>query len=222
MSKNKNNKVVKEEIKPKYTLGEEITNAVTHGIAAGLAIAGLVLLIIKANSAIGIVTGIIYASIMIVLYIISCVYHSLSFRIKGKKVLRILDHCNIQLMVAGTYTPICLSLLGGTLGWVMFGIVWIVTIIAVVFNCLNVEKYKVVSIICNLLLGWAALFIIKPLMAVCPTNGLVLLIWGGVVYSIGAVLYGIGHKIRYFHSIFHFFVIAGSILHYFMIFFYVV
>mgnify|MGYP003303394616 CR=1 FL=1 len=216
------NKKIKKEIKPKYTLGEEITNAVTHGIAAGLAIAGLVLLIIKADSAIGIVTGIIYASIMIVLYIISCVYHSLSFRIKGKKVLRVIDHCNVQLMVAGTYTPICLSLLGGTLGWVMFGIVWAVTIVAIVFNCLNVEKYKVVSIICNLLLGWAALLIIKPLVAACPVTGLSLLIWGGVVYSIGAILYGLGHKVRYMHSVFHFFVIGGSILHYLMIFFYAV
>jgi len=212
----------KEEVKPKYTLGEEITNAITHGVGAALAIAGLVLLIIRANSAIGVVTGVIYASIMIVLYVISCVYHSLSFRIKGKKVLRILDHCNIQLMVAGTYTPICLSLLGGALGWTMFGIVWAVTVVAVVFNCLNVEKFKVVSIFCNLLLGWAALFIMKPLVAACPGTGLALLIWGGVVYSIGAILYGLGHKVRYMHSLFHFFVIGGSILHYFMIFFYVV
>lgn len=211
-----------QEVKPKYTLGEEIVNAITHGVGAALAIAGLVLLIIKADSAMGVVTGIIYASIMIVLYVISCIYHSLSFRLKGKKVLRILDHCNIQLMVAGTYTPICLSMLGGTLGWVMFGIVWAVTIVAVVFNCLNVEKYKVVSIVCNLLLGWAALFIIKPLMAACPSTGLSLLIWGGVVYSIGAILYGLGHKVRYMHSVFHFFVIGGSLLHYLMIFFYAV
>ncbi len=215
-------KKVKDEIKPKYTLGEEIMNAITHGVGAALAIAGLVLLIIKADSAMGVVTGVIYASIMIVLYVISCVYHSLSFRLKGKKVLRILDHCNIQLMVAGTYTPICLSMLGGALGWVMFGIVWAVTVVAVVFNCINVEKYKVVSIICNLLLGWAALLIIKPLIAACPTTGLSLLIWGGVVYSIGAILYGVGHKVRYMHSVFHFFVIGGSLLHYFMIFFYVV
>lgn len=211
-----------QEVKPKYTLGEEIVNAITHGVGAALAIAGLVLLIIKADSAMGVVTGIIYASIMIVLYVISCIYHSLSFRIKGKKVLRVLDHCNIQLMVAGTYTPICLSMLGGTLGWVMFGIVWAVTIVAVVFNCLNVEKYKVVSIVCNLLLGWAALLIIKPLIAACPSTGLSLLIWGGVVYSIGAILYGLGHKVRYMHSVFHFFVIGGSLLHYLMIFFYAV
>ena len=215
-------KELKEEPKPRYTLGEEIVNAITHGIGAALAIAGLVLLIIKADSAIGVVTGVIYATIMIVLYVISCVYHSLSFRLKGKKVLRIIDHCNVQLMVAGTYTPICLSMLGGKLGWTMFAIVWLVTIVAVIVNCINLEKYKVVSVICNLLLGWAALFIIKPLIAACPAGELSLLIWGGVVYSIGAILYGLGHKMRYIHSVFHLFVIGGTVLHYFMIFFYVV
>ncbi len=220
--KNKEIKEIKEEVKPKYTLGEEITNAITHGIGAALAIAGLVLLIIKADSAIGVVTSVIYASIMIVLYVISCIYHSLSFKLKGKKVLRIIDHCNVQLMVAGTYTPICLSLLGGVLGWVMFGIVWVVTLVAIFVNCIDLEKYKVVSVICNLLLGWAALIIIKPLIAVCPSTGLGLLIGGGIVYSIGAILYGLGHKVKYIHSLFHVFVIGGSVLHYFMIFFYVV
>ena len=215
-------KELKEEPKPRYTLGEEIVNTITHGIGAALAIAGLVLLIIKAESAIGVVTGVIYATIMILLYVISCVYHSLSFRLKGKKVLRIIDHCNVQLMVAGTYTPICLSLLGGKLGWTMFAIVWFVTIVAVIVNCINLEKYKVVSVICNLLLGWAALFIIKPLIAACPAGGLSFLIWGGVVYSIGAILYGLGHKMRYIHSVFHLFVLGGTVLHYFMIFFYVV
>lgn len=207
---------------PKYTLGEELVNAISHGIGAGLAIAGLVLLAIKANSAMGVVTGVIYASIMIILYIISCIYHALSPKLKGKKVLRVIDHCNVLLMVAGTYTPICLSLLGGKIGWVMFGIVWAITIFAIVLNCIDIEKYKKACLACNLLLGWAALMIIKPLMAACPANGLVLLISGGIVYSIGAILYGLGNKKRYMHSVFHFFVIGGSILHYFMIFFYVV
>lgn len=207
---------------PKYTLGEELVNAISHGVGAGLAIAGLVLLAIKANSAMGVVTGVIYASIMIILYIISCIYHALSPKLKGKKVLRVIDHCNVLLMVAGTYTPICLSLLGGKIGWIMFGIVWGITVLAIVLNCIDIEKYKKVCLACNLLLGWAALMIIKPLMVACPTNGLVLLISGGIVYSIGAILYGLGSKKRYMHSIFHFFVIGGSILHYFMIFFYVV
>lgn len=207
---------------PKYTLGEELVNAISHGVGAGLAIAGLVLLIIKANDAIGVVSGIVYASIMILLYIISCIYHALSPKLKGKKVLRVIDHCNVLLMVAGTYTPICLALLGGALGWVMFGIVWGVTILAIILNCIDVDKFKKVSLACNLILGWAALFLLKPLMEMCPSNGLWLLIGGGIVYSVGAVLYGLGAKKRYMHSVFHFFVIGASILHYFMIYFYVV
>lgn len=207
---------------PKYTLGEELVNSISHGLGAGLAIAALVLLIIRANSAIGIVTGVIYASIMIILYIVSCIYHALSPKLKGKKVFRVLDHCNVLLMVAGTYTPICLSLLGGSLGWTVFGIVWGITILAIVLNCINIEKYKKICLACNLLLGWAALIIIKPLIEACPVNGLILLIGGGVVYSIGAILYGIGKKKRYVHSVFHFFVIGASILHFFMIYLYVV
>ena len=207
---------------PKYTLGEELVNSISHGCGAGLAIAALVLLIIKANSAIGVVTGVIYASIMIILYIVSCIYHALSPKIKGKKVFRVLDHCNVLLMVAGTYTPICLSMLGGSLGWTVFGIVWGITILAIVLNCIDIEKYKKICLACNLLLGWAALLIIKPLIDSCPVNGLLLLISGGVVYSIGAILYGIGKKKKYVHSLFHFFVIGASVLHFFMIYLYVV
>lgn len=207
---------------PKYTLGEELVNAISHGIGAGLAIAALVLLIVKANSAIGVVTGVIYASIMIILYVVSCIYHALSPKLTGKKVFRVLDHCNVLLMVAGTYTPICLSLLGGTLGWTVFGIVWAITILAIVLNCIDIDKYKKLCIALNLLLGWAALIIINPLIEACPTNGLFLLIAGGVVYSIGAILYGLGKKKKYMHSVFHFFVIGASVLHFFMIYLYVV
>lgn len=187
-----------------------------------MAIAGLVLLIIRANNAIGIVSAVIYASIMIILYVISCVYHALSPKLLGKKVLRVIDHCNVMLMVAGTYTPICLAMLGGKLGWGIFSLVWIITIVAVVFNFIDVDKYQVVSVICNLVLGWSALLLIKPILAVCPMKGLILLVSGGIIYSLGAILYGIGSKKRYMHSIFHFFVIAASILHYLLIYFYVV
>ena len=212
----------KEIQKPKYTLGEELVNSISHGIGAALSIAGLVLICCFANSAIGVVSGIFYSLIMIVLFTISCIYHALSPRLKGKRVLRIIDHCNVLLMVAGTYTPICLSLIGGKLGWIVFGIVWLITIIAIVFNCLNLEKYKVVCVLLNLLVGWSGLLIIKQLLAVCPKPGIMLLVAGGIVYSIGAILYGLGHKIRYFHSVFHFFVLGGAILHYLLILLYVV
>ena len=217
MAKKKNQKV-----KAKYTLGEEIINSISHGIGAGLAIAGLVLICCFAHSAIGVVSGIVYAVLMIVLFTISCVYHSLSPNLKGKKVLRVIDHCDVLLMVAGTYTPICLSLMGGKLGWIVFSIVWAITVIAIVFNCLNLEKYKYVCLACNLIVGWSGLIIIKQLLRLCPKTGIILLIAGGVVYSIGALLYALGHKFRYIHSVFHFFVLGGAILHYFLILFYVV
>ena len=207
---------------PKYSLGEELVNSISHGIGAGLAIAGLVLLCIRAHSALGVLCGIIYAVIMIVLYTISCIYHALSPKLGAKKVLRTLDHINVLLMVAGTYTPISLCLLGGTLGWISFGVVWAVTIVVVVFNAINVNKFQFLSIASNLLLGWGAIFIFGPLMRACPTNGIILLVSGGVVYTIGAILYGIGRKIPYIHSLFHFFVLGASILHYFLIYFYIV
>ncbi|MBQ8132177.1 MAG: hemolysin III family protein [Bacilli bacterium] len=207
---------------PKYTLGEELVNSISHGVGAALAIAGLVLLIIRAHSALGVVCGVIYGVIMIVLYTISCIYHALSPKLKGKRVLRTLDHINVLLMVAGTYTPISLCLLGGATGWISFSVVWVVTIIAVVFNAINVNQFQFLSIASNLLLGWGAILIFGPLMRACPMNGIILLVSGGIVYTIGAILYGVGKKIPYIHSLFHFFVLGASILHYFLIYFYIV
>lgn len=207
---------------PKYSLGEELVNSISHGIGAGLSIAALVLLCIRAHSALGVLCGILYSVIMLVLYTISCIYHALSPKLTAKKVLRVLDHINVLLMVAGTYTPICLCMLKGWVGWLSFGVVWGVTLIAVVFNAINVDKYQFLSVISNLVLGWGAILIFQYLMAACPMPGIVLLISGGVVYTIGAILYGIGKKIPYMHSIFHFFVLAASVLHFFLIFLYVV
>ena len=215
------NKCSKNEI-PKYTLGEELINSISHGIGAGLSIAGLVLLIIRAHHAIGIVSSVIYATFMVNLYIISCIYHALSPRLKGKKVLRVLDHSNVLLMVAGTYTPICLCTLKGVLGWITFSFVWLITIVAIVLNCINIDKYQKLCLACNLGLGWASLLLIGSLLKSCPWNGLILLIIGGVIYTIGAVLYSLGSRYRYIHSLFHFFILAGSIFHYFFIYFYIV
>lgn len=205
---------------PSYSLGEEIFNAVSHGVGAALAIAGLVIGVVKADTVIGTVSMALYGAIMIVLYVISCIYHSLSCNLKGKKVLRIIDHCNVMLMVAGTYLPISLSLIGGWLGWLVFGIVWAITIPAVVFNAINVDKFTILSVVCNLVLGWGAVLLIPILQTVCPWEGIWLLLGGGIAYTVGSVLYVIGAKKKWMHSIFHLFVILGSVLHYFFILFY--
>lgn len=205
---------------PKYTLGEELINSISHGIGAGLAIAALVLCIVKSKNAWSIVSTSIYGSFMIILYIISCIYHALSPRVKGKKVLRVIDHCNVFLMLAGTYMPICLSLLNGTLGWIVFSIVWTITIIAIILNSINVDKYQLASVICHLLLGWGSLIIINPLIKASSLHAVWVLIIGGIIYTIGSILYGIGRKIPYMHSVFHFFVLGGSIIHFFFIYLY--
>lgn|SRR5574344_6735 len=207
---------------PNYSLGEELINSISHGVGAGLSIAALVLLIIKSPNSISVVASCIYGSCMILLYLISCLYHALSPKLTGKKVLRVIDHCNVFLLEAGTFTPICLALLGGKLGWVTFGVIWGITTVAIVFNAIDVDKYQLVSVICNLVIGWSALIIYKPLELAMGNAGLYLLIAGGVSYSIGAFLYWIGSKKKYMHSIFHFFVLAGSLFHFFMIYLYVI
>ena len=205
---------------PKYTLGEELINSISHGVGAGLAIAALVLCIVKSKNAWSIVSTSIYGSFMIILYIISCIYHALSPKVKGKKVLRVIDHCNVFLMLAGTYMPICLSLLNGKLGWIVFSIVWTITIIAIILNSINVDKYQLASVICHLLLGWGSLIIINPLIKASSLHAVWVLIIGGIIYTIGSILYGIGRKIPYMHSVFHFFVLGGSIIHFFFIYLY--
>lgn len=207
---------------PNYTLGEELINAISHGIGSGLSIAALVLLIVHSHDIVSILSSIIYGISLIVLYTISCIYHSLSPKLTGKKVLRVLDHCNVLLLEAGTYTPICTCLIKGKLGISLLVIIWLITIIAIIGNAINVDKFQGLSVACHLIMGWGILLLFNTLKKVCPPLGIAYLIIGGVMYTIGAILYGIGSKKRYMHSVFHFFVLAGSIFHFFMIYLYVI
>ena len=205
---------------PRYTLGEELVNSISHGVGAGLAIAGMVLCLVKASTSAATVAAALYGTLMICLYLISCLYHALSPRVKGKKVLRVIDHANVFLMVAGTYMPICLSLINGALGWTIFGVVWAITIVAVVFSCINVDRYQMVGVVCNLLLGWGVLLIYGVLIKLTSPEAMRLLIVGGLAYTVGSALYVIGGKIKWMHSFFHFMVLLGSILHFFFIYLY--
>ena len=206
---------------PNYSLSEELINAISHGIGAALSIAGLVLLIVKSadqHNGYALAASIVYGISLILLYTVSCVYHSLSPKLRAKKVLRVIDHCNVFLLVAGTFTPVCLVVLNGINGWILFGIIWTVTLIGIVLNSIDVDKFNVASVACHLLAGWSMLFMINPLMSSFSKMGLIFLVIGGLCYSVGAILYGIGAKKKYFHSVFHFFCLAGSIFHFFMIF----
>lgn len=209
---------------PKYSLGEEIINAISHGLGVLLGITALVLTIIfaaKNNNTIGIVSACIYGSTMIIMYLMSCLYHSLSPRLKAKKVFRVIDHCDIYIFIAGCYTPYCLSLIKGTEGIFIFIIIWFSAVIGVLLNAINLEKFQIPSTAMYLIMGWLIIFSYNDIKSLLPERGLNLLIGGGVIYTIGAILYGIGSKRKYFHSIFHFFVLAGSVFHFFSILLYV-
>lgn len=199
---------------PKYTLGEEIVNAITHGVGALFGIVALVLTIIfsvKNHNTIGLVSSIIYAVSMIFMFTSSCIYHALSPNIKGKKVMRIIDHCNIYIFIAGCYTPFCLSTIGGSTGWIIFGINWACAVIGVILNSINLEKFKVPAFLIYLIMGWMIVFSFKSLSANLAPMGIKLLLLGGIVYTLGAVFYLIGSKKRYIHSVFHVFVLLGAI-----------
>lgn len=157
---------------------------------------------------------------MIILYSMSCIYHALKPN-NAKRVMRIFDHCTIFLLIAGTYTPFTLVSLRDSVGWILFGVIWAAAVIGIILNAIDMEKFKVISMICYLAMGWAIIFAFKPLMRAVPGKGIELLVAGGISYTIGAVIYGIGSKVKYMHSIWHFFVLGGSILHFLCIYMYV-
>ncbi len=142
----------------------------------------------------------------------STLYHALGLN-KAKVVFRSLDHCTIFLLIAGTYTPITLVCLGGAWGWSLFGVVWGAAVLGVVLNAVSVERFKRVSMVCYLAMGWVVVIAMKPVMAHLSTVGFWCLLSGGLCYTAGAILYGVGKKIPYIHSVFHLFVLAGSVLH---------
>ena len=140
------------------------------------------------------------------------------FRSKGaKRVFRVIDHCSVFLLIAGTYTPFTLVSLRGLRGWTIFGIIWGLTVLGIIFNAINVDKYEKVSAIINVLMGWLVVISFRSLAAAVSPRGVLLLLIGGLVYTVGAVFYGLGKRIRYMHSIWHFFVLGGTICHFFAV-----
>lgn len=197
---------------PDYTVGEEIMNAVSHGIGTPLAIAALVLMLVKAKDPLAVGCAIAFGVSMIILYTISCVYHALSPKLYSKGVMRVIDHCNVHLLVCATYVPASLMGVGGAKGWIMFSIVAFFSLLGIIATTIDVDKYSKLSVACHLLSGWSILIGIKELWHVMGTTGIILIAAGGVCYSIGAVLYGLGKKKRYMHSIFHVFCLAATVL----------
>ena len=202
---------------PSYSLGEELFNAISHGLGALLSIAALVLMLIRARNALEVTTAAIFGTSMIFLYSISCVYHALSPGLRGKKVLRVLDHCSVFLLVFGTYIPASLLGVSGVRGWLLFGLVAFFTALGIVFTALDLERYQLAAVICQLLSGWSILMGASNLRAALGLQGLIWMIAGGVMYSIGAILYGIGKNRKYCHSVFHVFCLLGTFCHFWAI-----
>ena len=207
---------------PKYTLGEEIFNSISHGIGAALSVAALILMVIKANNLQSEITVSLFGATMIILYTMSSIYHALSSNLEGKKVLRVIDHCNVFLLVLGTYIPMSLLGIGGVLGWIILGSVFIVTTIGIVFTAISVDKFQVIGVICHLVSGWASLVAISSLLNNMGKSGLFFLILGGVMYTIGSILYGLGSKKKYMHCVFHIFCLLGTFFHFWCIYIYLI
>ena len=213
---------------PDYTRGEEIFNMVTHIVGGGLAVVILVACVTVAalhGSISGVITSIVYGLSMIMLYTMSSVYHGVP-RGYAKKVLQVIDHCTVYFLIVGTYTPIAvcgLTKVNKAVGWTVFGIVWGVSALGITLNAIDLKKYNVFSIICYLALGWCIVFTGKTAINAIGFPGFWWLLAGGISYTVGAVLYGIaGRSVhRYMHSVFHIFVVLGSILQYFCILFYI-
>lgn len=210
----------KNSLNKRYTLGEEIFNSVSHGVGIAFACAGGAVLIVLSAvyaNALAVVSSSIFCATMILLYLASTLYHSIS-NPKVKEILRIFDHCSIFLLIAGTYTPFTLVSLGGMTGYIVFGIIWFCAIVGIVLNAISLEKFEKMSLALYLVMGWMVIFTLKPLINALSTLSLILLVVGGVMYT-GGVFFYIKNKYRYMHSIWHLFVLAGTILHYFAILF---
>ena len=213
-------------ILPNYTNGEELMNMISHIVGGGLGVVALVLCVtfsaIRHNPW-GVVGSAIYGASLILLYTSSSVYHGLRPGM-GKKVMQVIDHCTIYFLIGGTYTPILLCSIrpvSPAWAWVLFGIVWGLAAMATTFTAIDLKKYSVLSMICYIGMGWSVVIAAGTAIEAMTVPGSLWCLAGGILYTVGAVLYGLGKKRRYMHSIFHLFVVGGSIAQFICIFFYV-
>lgn len=207
---------------PRYTLGEELINAISHGVGALLSVAALVMMLLKAKGPLEMSCAMVFGVTMIVLYTVSCLYHALPPTMPAKKILRVVDHCNVYLLVFGTYVPAALIGVGGALGWALFGIVALFTAVGIAFAVVDVDRYSKIQVVCHLVCGWS---FVAGMPALIMNYGIacgMLVVAGGIAYSVGAVLYGLGKNRPYMHSVFHFFCLAGTFFHFLAIYGYLI
>ena len=219
---------LKDRVLPTYTKGEEIFNMVSHIVGGALGVITTILAIVIGaihHNGYGIVSGIIFGISMIFLYTMSSIYHGLKPTRKAKKVMQILDHCTIYVLIAGTYTPILLSSImkvDQVAAWTMLAIVWIFAILGIVLNEIDLKQFRVFSMICYIAMGWCIIFRIDLVIKSLGMTGFILILLGGIIYTLGTILYGIGKKVKYMHSMFHLCVVIGTLLQLIAIILYVV
>lgn len=212
---------------PNYTRGEEIFNFVSHVVGGGLSVIVLALCVLRAalhRDPWAIVSSTIYGLSLICVYTISSVYHGLRPE-RAKKVLQILDHCSIYFLIFGSYLPILLCAIrreSPLTAWLLFGLIVAMMSLAVTLTAIDLKKYRVLSMICYIGLGWCIVFAAPVALRAIPIPGLIWLLAGGIAYTVGAILYGVGVHKRYMHAVFHLFVILGSLLQFVCIFGYVI
>lgn len=206
-----------------YTIGEEIFNSVTHGVGALVSVVGLFFLMAKAlptHDFMTIVACAIFGVSLIVLYLMSCLYHAIQNN-KAKAILRKFDHSSIFILISGSYMPFLLiTLKDNSYSIWIAAILWICTIVGCILNAISVAKFEKICMVLYIVMGWSAILVLKDIIMALPTGGLILLILGGLAYT-GGIFFYKANKIRYMHSIWHLFVLAGSILHYFCVIFFV-
>lgn len=201
---------------PDYTFTEEVLNCITHAIGAVMGVVGFIVctnILLPTGNFVATVSMAIFFIAMIILYTNSAIYHGWELT-KTKKYFQVVDHCSIFLLIAGTYTPFTLMVMGNMIGKIIFAVVAAASIFGIAINIIDMKKYKKISMACYLITGWCIIFAYGSISAALSAGQLMLLIVGGIAYTIGAVIYGIGSKVRYMHTIWHLFVMAGSLLHY--------
>ena len=211
---------MKASIAARYSLGEEIANSVTHGVGWLLSVCGLAILVTFAaitGGALRVTSCAVFGATLVLLYAASTLYHALPSE-RAKHVFRVLDHSSIFLLIAGTYTPLSLVAVGGPWGWSLFGAIWALAAVGVLLNTIAHVRWRWLSITLYVSMGWLVVIAIRPLMAAVSTGVLVLIVAGGLAYTLGLVFYG-WRRLPYGHAVWHLFVLAGSVLHYLAIFF---
>lgn len=207
----------------RYSMGEEIAHSVTHGIGAALSIAGLTVLVTLAalhGNAWHIVSCAVFGATLVFLYTASTLYHSITHK-GAKKVLRVFDHSAIFLLIAGTYTPFTLVTLRGGWGWTLFVIVWGLALVGIVYKITARRRFRLLSVLLYLGMGWLVLVAIKPMVMNVPLPGMLLLLAGGLCYTFGVIFF-LWRRLPYSHAVWHLFVLAGSICHFFAVLLYVI